>query len=132
MHTALLLFALFLTLQMLASWYQLRYYRRTFSDAARSWSDGYLGVGHARSRFGRGAVALLEVGSDLRVRRLRTMFGATVFARFETLPEVEQYTLEQLAEVYEPRSTKSQSAKAVWQAIQQIQGVRSRAGQTSN
>lgn len=132
MHTALLLFALFLSLQVLASWYQLRYFRRTFGDAARSWADGYLGVGHARSRFGRGAVALLEVGSDLRVRRLRTMFGATVFARFQALPDAEQYTLAQLAEVYEARSGESQSAKAVRQAIQQIQGVRSRAGDQRN
>jgi glucitol operon activator protein len=56
----------------------------------RQWSDGFVGTGYARGRFlGRGAIVLLVVGPDDRIRRLMIMEGRSIFPRFVPLAEFE-------------------------------------------
>ncbi len=88
--------ALAWALQGFGTYRQIRHYSAAMGDAARSWSDGFVGTGRARSRFGAGTVLLLVVDADRVVRRLLVMRGVTVFARFAPLPEVEGLPLDSL------------------------------------
>ncbi len=76
-------------LQGYGTYRQIKHYAAAMGELTRSWSDGFVGTGRARSRFGAGTVLLLVVDADRVVRRLLVMRGVTVFARFARLPEVE-------------------------------------------
>jgi glucitol operon activator protein len=82
------------SLQGYGAWRQIQHYSAAMGEAARSWNDGYVGTGKARSRFGAGTVLLLVVDPDRVVRRLLVMRGVSVFARFRRLQEVEGLPLE--------------------------------------
>jgi glucitol operon activator protein len=123
---AMALLALFWALQVAGSWVQWTHYRKALRQATARWGDGYLGMGKARSRIGFGVLALLEVDPRLNVRSLQVMTGATVFARFRTMALTPQTTIDQLATRYAAGVDDSRLARAVRQAIQQIEEVRSR------
>src|SRR5450830_786055 len=96
-QNAMALLALFWGLQVAGSWVQWTHYRRALRQATARWGDGFLGMGKARSRFGFGVLALLEVDPKLDVRSLQVMSGITVFARFKSLPLVQPTSIESLA-----------------------------------
>jgi glucitol operon activator protein len=125
-QNALLLLFLFWTLQVAGSWFQWTHYRKAMKDASTQWSDGFLGVGQAKARFAAGAVAMLAVAPDGRVRELRTMKGISVFARFEPDASVRNWTLGELAAHYAPGARDTTAAKAIRQAITQVEEVRRR------
>ena len=125
-QNALLMLLLFWVLQIAGSWIQWRHYRVALSDASSRWSDGFLGMGQSRPRFGAGAIAMLEIGPDLRVRRLQTLTGISVFARFKPDVGVQGWTLEQLGARHAAGTPDSQLARAVRQAITQVEEVRQR------
>lgn len=122
-RNALLMLLLFWTLQIAGSWIQWRHYRGAMNAATARWTDGFLGVGQSKSRFAAGAVALLSVGPDLRVRQLHTMRGISVFARFEADTAVQGWTLGQLATHHAASKSESACDKAVRQAITQVEEV---------
>ena len=125
-QSALLLLVIFWLLQVAGSWIQIRHYRQALSTAGGRWSDGYLGMGQSRSRFGRGAIVLLEVSPDLRVRQLQTLSGLTVFARFKPEVLVKGWTLAQLGNYHAPGVRETPVDKAIRQALIQVEEVRSR------
>src|SRR6218665_2861686 len=125
-QSALLSLLLFWTLQTTGAWIQWRQYRHTLGQAPRRWGDGYLGMGRAQPRFGFGVIALLEGSPDLQVRRLQIMSGITVFARFKTLDAVQNWPLSKLGTHYAPGPKDTRLARAVRQAIAQIEAVRAR------
>lgn len=127
-QSALLMLMLFWTLQIAGSWIQWKHYRTALGNATRRWGDGYVGMGRAQPRFGFGVIALLEVSPDLEVRSLQTMSGVTVFARFKPLAGVQLGSLAQLARRYAPETDDSKLARAVRQAITQVEEVRARKG----
>lgn len=86
------------SLQGYGTWRQIQHYSAMMGEAARSWTDGFVGTGKARSRFGVGTVLLLVVAPDRTVRRLLLMRGVTVFARFRPLFEVEGLPLAAVAD----------------------------------
>ena len=88
--------ALAWALQGFGTYKQIRHYSAAMGEASRSWSDGFVGTGRARSRFGAGTVLLLVVDADRVVRRLLVMRGVTVFARFAPVQEVEGLPLDSL------------------------------------
>ena len=90
--------ALAWALQGFGTYRQIRHYSAAMGEAARAWSDGFVGTGRARSRFGAGTVLLLVVDADRVVRRLLVMRGVTVFARFARLSEVEGVPLATVSE----------------------------------
>lgn len=96
MALAIAALALAWALQGFGTYKQIRHYSAAMGDAARAWSDGFVGTGRARSRFGAGTVLLLVVDADRVVRRLLVMRGVTVFARFAPLREAEGLTLDSL------------------------------------
>ena len=122
-QSALLLLAIFWSLQVAGSWMQWSHYRRALTNATGAWGDGYLGMGQHRPKLGLGAIALLEVGPDLRVRRLQMMSGVSVFARFKPKEEVVGWPLSKLATEFVPGLRDDRSARAIRQAIAQIQEV---------
>ena len=125
-RNALLMLMLFWGLQIVGSWLQWKHYRVALSDASSRWKDGFLGMGQARPRFGAGAVVMLEVAPDLRVRRLQAMTGLSVFARFRSDDTVCGWSLEQLAQRHTASPHDTQLARAVRQAIQQVEEVHQR------
>lgn len=98
MTLAIVALALAWALQGFGTYQQIRHYSAAMGELARSWSDGFVGTGRARSRFGVGTVLLLVVDADRVVRRLLVMRGVTVFARFARLPEVEGLPLASLGD----------------------------------
>jgi glucitol operon activator protein len=70
------------TLQMIGSWFQMRRYGDAVRDAVRHWNTGYLGVGACKVRWGRGAIAIVVVSDDLRIRQFSSMSALTVLGRF--------------------------------------------------
>lgn len=122
-QSALILLAIFWSLQVAGSWMQWTHYRRALTSATGAWGDGFLGMGQHRPKLGLGAIALLEVGPDLRVRRLQIMAGVSVFARFKAQQEVVGWPLSKLATEYAPGLHDDRSARAIRQAIAQIEEV---------
>lgn len=125
-QSALLMLLLFWTLQIAGSWIQWKHYRTALGHATRRWGDGYVGMGRAQPRFGFGVIALLEVSPDLQVRSLQTMSGITVFARFKPLDGAQNMSLPELARRYASDADDSKLARAVRQAITQVEEVRAR------
>lgn len=112
------------SLQGYGTWRQIEHYSAAMGLAARSWDDGYVGTGKARSRVGVGTMLLLVVGPDRVVRRLLIMRGVTVFARFRPLPEVEGMPLD--AALDHPALRPSDRA-ALWIAADQVERAAARA-----
>ena len=92
----LLALALVWALQSLGVWIQMRHYSDVFKGITNQFKDGYVGAGNTRGRFGKGTIALLVVTPDLVVRRLMTMTGRSVFAKFKRHEECEGMTLDRL------------------------------------
>jgi glucitol operon activator protein len=127
-QSALLMLLLFWTLQIAGSWIQWKHYRTALGNASQRWGDGYVGVGRAKPRFGSGVIALLEVSPDLEVRSLQTMSGITVFARFKPIAGMQHGSLAELSRRYAAETDDSKVARAVRQAITQVEEVSSRKG----
>ena len=70
-------------LQVVGTYFQMSHYRRVLGGITAGGSDGYVGVGNAKSRFGKGVILILVAGRDGVVERALKMRGRTVFARFE-------------------------------------------------
>ncbi|GAB2909351.1 hypothetical protein GCM10027093_54310 [Paraburkholderia jirisanensis] len=79
---ALLALAVFWALQLVGSWFQMRRCGDAIRDAARRSQSGYLGVGACKVTLGRGALAIVVLTEDLRIREFLSMSGITVFSRF--------------------------------------------------
>lgn len=110
--------------QIAGTYLQMRHYRRVLGRLAGEYREGYVGVGNARSRFGKGVILILVVGEDGKVvRRALRMRGMTVFARFREYPEMEGVGVEELkggGGVFADRATLAAAEKAV----EQIERIR--------
>jgi glucitol operon activator protein len=112
-------------LQAVGVWLQMQHYQDIFKGITRKFDDGFVGAGHARGRFRKGAIAMVVVGPDLLVKRLLVMTGRSVFAKFERNSEFEGMTLEALKRA---QSTVGKSVvdTAIAMAIAQVEAVRAR------
>jgi glucitol operon activator protein len=84
----LLLLALMWALQIMASWRQLRHYRTVVHRTAKEWDSGFLGTSSFKARLGRGAIAIVVIDDEARVRKVLSMSGFSVFARFKPLDDL--------------------------------------------
>ncbi len=112
-------------LQAAGTWFQMRHYRQVMGGIRGRWDDGYLGVGNARSSFGRGVILMLVVAADETVRELLVMEGRSVLAKFKPLPEFRGRSLDSLR-VDETFNKQRGRAAALEQAIKQIDKARTR------
>ncbi|MGB3502642.1 MAG: transcriptional regulator GutM [Mesorhizobium sp.] len=83
-------------LQSLGVWLQMRHYSDVFKGITNQFKDGYVGAGNTRGRLGKGTIALVVVTPDLVVRRVMTMTGRSVFAKFQRHQEFEGQSLSEL------------------------------------
>jgi glucitol operon activator protein len=84
----ILVLALLWALQTVGTYFQMRHYREVLGRITREGGEGYVGVGNAKARFGKGVILILVVDTnDVVVRALR-MRGMTVFARFNEAPRL--------------------------------------------
>lgn len=84
----LLLLALMWVLQVMASWVQLRHYRSVVRRTAAEWNSGFLGTSSFKARLGRGAIAIVVIDNEARVRKVLSMSGFSVFARFKAIDDL--------------------------------------------
>ena len=110
-------------LQVVGVWLQMRHYTDVFKGITNKYNNGYVGAGHARGRLRNGTIALLVVGPDLKVQRLMTMTGRSVFAKFERNEQFEEQSLEELKAVQKAGSTDNRDV-AIARAIEQVDHVR--------
>ncbi|TCJ18893.1 transcriptional regulator [Rubrobacter taiwanensis] len=122
----LLILAVLWALQAVGTYFQMRHYREVLSSVMREGGEGYVGVGNAKARFGKGVILMLvtDEGGSV-IRRALKMRGATVFARFREAPELVGVGLDELrsGEREEPRSERG-TLLAARRAIEQIDRIR--------
>ncbi len=70
-------------LQVMGTYLQMSHYRKVLGGITAEGREGFVGVGNAKSRFGKGVILILVTGRDGVVQRALKMRGRTVFARFE-------------------------------------------------
>jgi len=125
-QSALTLLFLFWVLQTAGAWMQWRHYQQSVAGNRENWKAGYLGVGKSRRRFGFGAVAMIVVAQDLRVKKVQVMTGMSIFARFKDVVGYEGMSLDALSTSLKSKQEKEQISKALQDAIQRIEEVRSK------
>jgi glucitol operon activator protein len=125
-QSALTLLFVFWVLQTAGAWMQWRHYQQSVAGNRENWTQGYLGVGKSRRKFGFGAVAMVVVSPELRVKKVQVMTGMSIFARFKDVVAFEGMSLESLASSVQGTQTNEQVSRAIQDAIQRIEEVRSK------
>jgi glucitol operon activator protein len=118
------------SIQALGTWVQMRHYSAVMGEASRTWSDGFIGAGNARSTLGAGIILLLIISPDRTVRRLLIMKGRSVFARFARVPDVEGSNLAALDG--NPVFRDGAKRKALTVALNQVEKAAARARGENN
>ncbi|RMC38088.1 transcriptional regulator GutM [Paracoccus alkanivorans] len=126
---ALVLLVVVWGLQSVGMWFQMRHYRSVMAAITDKWSDGHLGAGNARGRFGKGVIAMVVVDENAVIRKLMVMEGRSVFAKFRPISEYEGRRLSEIKTEFAELSAQGGRARAISQAIDQLERVREPAAQ---
>jgi glucitol operon activator protein len=127
--TLVLVLAVLWLLQSVGTYFQIRHYRKVLSGIAREGDEGYVGVGNAKARFGKGVILILVVDGDEVVRRALKMRGMTVFARFKEAPELVGLGLDELRDETRKETKKERGVLlAARRAVEQIDLIRAEKG----
>ncbi len=120
----ILVLALVWALQIVGTYFQMRHYREVLGGITREGGEGYVGVGNAKARFGKGVILILVAGEDDVVRRALRMRGMTIFARFQEAPELVGMGLDELR--YEEREGPYEKGTmlAARRAVEQIDRIK--------
>ena len=122
----LLLLGLVWALQSFGTWRQMRHYADVFKGIEDRYNDGFIGTGFSRGRFIKGTIVLIAASPELKVRRLLTMSGRTVFAKFVRQQQFEGMSLDELRTDPAIVSGRYGAMTAMETAIEQIAKVRSK------
>ena len=125
-QSALTLLFVFWVLQTAGAWVQWRHYQQSVAGTRENWKQGYLGVGKSRRKFGFGAVAIVVVSPELRIKKVQVMNGMSIFARFKDISSYEGLSLDALEISLKSKKSSDQTSKAINHAIQRIQEVRNK------
>ena len=88
MSSLLLIVGLLWLSQIAGTYFQMEHYRKVLGGIRQNGSEGFVGVGNAKARFGKGVILILVVGENGFVREALRMRGMTVFARFKDAPDL--------------------------------------------
>lgn len=110
--------------QIAGTYYQIRHYRRVLSRITQEGGEGYVGVGNAKARLGRGVILILVVDEDGRVRKALKMRGATVFARFKEASELSGLDIDELRDEKWGEGNEKGTALAARRAVEQIDRIK--------
>lgn len=120
----LLVFAILWLVQIVGTYYQMRHYRKVLGGITRKGGEGYVGVGNAKARFGKGVIMILVAGKDGLVRRALRMRGMTVFARFQEVPELAGSALDDLRDERREGPYDAGTMLAAKRAVEQIDRIK--------
>ena len=121
----ILALALVWLLQIVGTYFQMRHYREVLGGITRERTEGYVGVGNAKARLGKGVILILVVDqNDLVVKALR-MRGMTVFARFREAPELLGMRLDELRGGEREGPYEAATMRAARRAVEQIDRIKS-------
>ena len=120
----LLTLAVLWLLQILGTWYQMRHYREVLGGITREGSKGYVGVGNARARFGKGVILILVVDEDGKVTKALRMRGRSVFARFNEAPELVGLNVDDLRKEKREGPYEAATMLAARRAVEQIDHIK--------
>ena len=120
----ILVLALVWALQIVGTYFQMRHYREVLGGITREGGEGYVGVGNAKARLGKGVILILVASEDDVVRRALRMRGMTIFARFQEAPELVGMGLDELR--YEEREGPYEKGTmlAARRAVEQIDRIK--------
>jgi glucitol operon activator protein len=99
---------------------QMRHYRRVLAEITSTWKDGFVGVGNARAKLGKGVILILVASPDGLIRQALAMRGRTVLATFKPVPELQNENLRDLRKGNVPAALSHGDREALERAIAQI------------
>ena len=111
-------------LQVIGTYFQMSHYRRVLGGITAEGGDGFVGVGNAKSRFGKGVILILVVGRDGTVGRALKMRGRTVFARFEEAKALVGLSVDELRGEGREGPEDPATMTAAQRAVEQIDRIR--------
>ncbi len=120
----ILVLALVWALQIVGTYFQMRHYREVLGGITREGGEGYVGVGNAKARFGKGVILILVAGEDGVVRRALRMRGMTIFARFQEAPELVGMGLDELRNEEREGPYERGTMLAARRAVEQIDRIK--------
>jgi glucitol operon activator protein len=120
----LLTLAVLWLLQILGTWHQMRHYREVLGRITREGSKGYVGVGNARARFGKGVILILVVDEGGKVDKALRMRGRSVFARFNEAPELVGLNVADLRKEKREGPYEAATMLAARRAVEQIDRIK--------
>jgi glucitol operon activator protein len=120
----ILVLALVWALQIVGTYFQMRHYRQVLGGITREGGEGYVGVGNAKARFGKGVILILVAGEDDVVRRALRMRGMTIFARFQEAPELVGMGLDELRNDEREGPYERGTMLAARRAVEQIDRIK--------
>ncbi len=119
----LLTFAVLWLVQIAGTYHQMRHYRRVLGRITREEGQGYVGVGNAKARFGKGVVLILVSGEDKVVNKALRMRGMSVFARFKEAPGLEGANIDDLRDSEGEGPYEAATMLAARRAVEQIDRI---------
>ena len=120
----ILVLALVWALQIVGTYFQMRHYREVLGGITREGGEGYVGVGNAKARLGKGVILILVAGEDDVVRRALRMRGMTIFARFQEAPELVGMGLDELRNEEREGPFEKGTMLAARRAVEQIDRIK--------
>ncbi len=127
----ILVLALLWALQIVGTFFQMRHYRRVLGGITREETEGYVGVGNAKARFGKGVILILVVGENDVVKRALRMRGMTIFARFDDAPELVGMRIDELRDEGRKGPYEAATMLAARRAIEQIDRIKQEKARTA-
>lgn len=110
--------------QIAGTYFQMEHYRKVLGGIRQAGGAGFVGVGNAKARFGKGVILILVVGENGLVREALRMRGMTVFARFKEAPDLVGKRLDYLREEDIEGPYEKGTMLAVRRAVEQIDRIR--------
>lgn len=123
---ALLILALAIlwVVQIVGTYFQMRHYRLVLGRITAEHDEGYVGVGNAKARFGKGVIMILVTDKQDTIVEALRMRGMTVFARFKEAPRLIGMRLDELRDEGREGPYEAASMLAVRRAIEQIDRIK--------
>lgn len=121
---ALLVLGLAWLAQIAGTYFQMEHYRKVLGGIREEGREGYVGVGNAKVRFGKGVILILVVGENGIVREALRMRGMTVFARFKEAPDLLGMELDELRDEERGGPYDKGTMLAARRAIEQIDQIK--------
>ncbi|MFD1881212.1 transcriptional regulator GutM [Paracoccus pacificus] len=118
---ALLALGVVWLLQSVGTWMQMRHFRSVMAAITEKWSDGHMGAGNSRGRFGKGVIAIVVTDPQSIVRKVMVMEGRSVFAKFLPLPEYEGQSLARLKATLGTSENQNGRVGALTKAVEQLE-----------